>query len=71
MPSWYAHAVRYRGTISAIPIVGLAPVRVGWAIRDSYELLPPAKEFMRMLKEDLQARPAQPGVRVLGESAAA
>jgi DNA-binding transcriptional LysR family regulator len=65
VPSWHAHASGSRATWVAIPITGLPPLRVGWALRDSHELLKPAKEFMRLLKQDLRARPAQPGVRVL------
>jgi DNA-binding transcriptional LysR family regulator len=68
VPSWYANAASSRAIV-AVPITGLAPVRVGWAVRDSHELLPPAKELMRLLKQDLKARPAQPGVRVLRERA--
>jgi DNA-binding transcriptional LysR family regulator len=65
VPSWHAHAVTSRAPTVAIPITGLLPMRVGWALRDSHELLKPAKEFMRLLKQELRARPAQPGVRVL------
>jgi DNA-binding transcriptional LysR family regulator len=67
VPSWYAHAASSRGAIVAIPIAGLPPVRVGWAVRDSHELLPHAKEFMCLLKDDLRGRPAQPGVKLLRE----
>jgi DNA-binding transcriptional LysR family regulator len=65
VPSWYAHASAARAAVVAIPIAGLAPTRVGWALRESYELLEPAREFMRLLKQDLRARPAQAGVRIL------
>jgi DNA-binding transcriptional LysR family regulator len=65
VPSWHAHASTSRASVVAIPIAGLAPIRVGWAMRESYELLKPAREFMRLLKRDLQARPEQSGVRVL------
>jgi DNA-binding transcriptional LysR family regulator len=65
VPSWHAHASAARAAVAAIPIAGLAPIRVGWAMRESYELLKPAREFMRLLKEDLASRPAAPGVRVL------
>jgi DNA-binding transcriptional LysR family regulator len=71
VPSWYAHAASSRTAMAAIPIAGLEPIRVGWAARDSHELLPPAREFMRLLKQDLSARPAQPGVRLLRERARA
>ena len=65
VPSWYAHAA-VSGTSSVpVPITGLPPLRVGWAVRDSYEPLKPARELMRLLKADFQQRPAQPGVRVL------
>jgi DNA-binding transcriptional LysR family regulator len=65
VPSWHAHASAARAAVVAIPIAGLDPIRVGWAMRESYDLLKPAREFMRMLKDDLQSRPAQPGVRLL------
>jgi DNA-binding transcriptional LysR family regulator len=65
VPSWHAHAAASRAPVTATPIRGLAPIRVGWAIRESHELLKPAREFMRMLKADLRARPPQPGVRLL------
>lgn len=63
VPSWHAHASAARAAVVAVPIAGLAPVRVGWAVRESHQLLRPAKEFMRFLRADLRARPAQPGVR--------
>lgn len=65
VPSWYAHISTARSALTAIPIAGLAPIRVGWAMRESYELQKPAREFMRLLKQDLRARAAQPGVRML------
>jgi DNA-binding transcriptional LysR family regulator len=65
VPSWHAHAVASRAPTVAVPITGLAPMRVGWALRESHELLKPGREFMRLLKQDLRARPAQAGVRVL------
>jgi DNA-binding transcriptional LysR family regulator len=65
VPSWHAHAACARAALVAVPIAGLDPIRVGWAMRESYELLEPARQFMRLLKADLRARPAQPGVRVL------
>jgi DNA-binding transcriptional LysR family regulator len=65
VPSWHAHASAARAAVVAIPIAGLDPIRVGWAMRESYELLKPAREFMRLLKDDLQSKPTQPGVRVL------
>ncbi|MET0385858.1 MAG: LysR family transcriptional regulator [Polyangiales bacterium] len=66
VPSWHAHASVARADVTAIPIAGLAPIRVGWALRESYTLLSPARELMRLLKVDLRARPAQPGVRLRG-----
>jgi DNA-binding transcriptional LysR family regulator len=65
VPSWHAHASTPRASVVAIPIAGLAPIRVGWALRSSYEPLKAAREFMRLLKRDLQSRPPQPGVRIL------
>jgi DNA-binding transcriptional LysR family regulator len=65
VPSWHAHASAARAAVVAIPIAGLSPIRVGWAMRDSYELLKPAREFMRLLSQDLRARPPQPGVRLV------
>jgi DNA-binding transcriptional LysR family regulator len=65
VPSWHAHAAVARGPVTAVPITGLAPIRVGWALRESYELLPPARELMRLLKEDLATRTPQPGARLL------
>jgi DNA-binding transcriptional LysR family regulator len=65
VPSWYAHAaVSGSGTV-AVPISDLPPTRVGWALRESYEPLKPAREFMRLLNADLRQRAAQPGVRVV------
>ena len=65
VPSWYAYAAASSKATVAVPIVGLPPLRVGWALRDSYEPLKPARELMRLLKADLQQRPTPPGVRVL------
>lgn len=65
VPSWHAHASTARAQVVAIPISGLDPIRVGWAVRESHELLPPAREFMRMLAKDWQARPRHTGVRLL------
>jgi DNA-binding transcriptional LysR family regulator len=65
VPSWHAHAAVSGAGVVAVPIAGLAPIKVGWALRESYEPLKPAREFMRLLKADLQQRQAQPGVRVL------
>jgi len=65
VPSWHARASTGRAALVAIPIAGLPPIRVGWAVRDSYALLKPARELMRLLRAELRARPAQPGVRVL------
>jgi DNA-binding transcriptional LysR family regulator len=65
VPSWHAHASTERAPVVAIPIAGLDPIRVGWAMRESYEPLRPAQEFVRLLRRDLAARPAQPGVRLL------
>jgi DNA-binding transcriptional LysR family regulator len=70
VPSWHAHLSTARAPVVAIPIAGLAPIRVGWAMRESYELQEPAREFMRMVKRDIQARPAQSGVRLLAASGA-
>lgn len=55
-------------SVVAIPIAGLDPIRVGWAMRESYERSKAAREFMRLLTEDLRAKPAQAGVRVLPAS---
>jgi DNA-binding transcriptional LysR family regulator len=68
VPSWHAAASVARAAVVAIPIAGLDPIRVGWAMRESYEPLKPASEFMRLLKQELMARPAQPGVRILRRS---
>jgi DNA-binding transcriptional LysR family regulator len=65
VPSWHAHASTARAPVVAVPISGLDPIRVGWAMRESYELLKPARTFMQLLKADLHSRPAQPGVRLL------
>lgn len=65
VPSWHAHAATTCAPVAAVPITGLAPIRVGWAFRESYELRKPARELMRLLKEDLAARTPQPGARVL------
>lgn len=67
VPSWHARAAvaRARAALVAIPIAGLPPIRVGWAVRSSYEPHKPARELMRMLRADLRARPAQPGSRLL------
>lgn len=65
VPSWHAHASTARATVVAIPIAGIDPIRVGWAMREAYEPLEPAREFMRLLRRDLAARPAQAGVRLL------
>jgi DNA-binding transcriptional LysR family regulator len=65
VPSWYAHARAAQATMVAVPIANLPASRVGWAQRESHELLAPTKEFMRLLKADFHSRPAQPGVRVL------
>lgn len=65
VPSWHAHASAARGSVAAVPIAGLEPIQVGWALRESYEPLKPAREFMRLLERDLRSRQAQPGVRVL------
>lgn len=67
VPSWYAHAAAARAAVVAIPIAGLEPVRVGWAMREAYEPLKPALEFMRLLRKDLAGRPAQVGVRIVRE----
>jgi DNA-binding transcriptional LysR family regulator len=65
VPSWHAHASTARAALVAIPITGLAPIRVGWAVRESHQLLKPAREFMRLMRADLRARAEQPGVRLL------
>ncbi|HKU40850.1 MAG TPA: LysR family transcriptional regulator [Polyangiales bacterium] len=65
VPSWHAHAAVKRAAVTAIPIQGLAPVRVGWALRDTHQLLKPAREFMRLLKQDLKERELPPGARLL------
>jgi DNA-binding transcriptional LysR family regulator len=65
VPSWYAHASAARAAVVAVPIVGLKPVRVGWAMREAYEPLKPAHEFMQLLRRDLAGRPEQAGVRLL------
>jgi DNA-binding transcriptional LysR family regulator len=65
VPSWYAPAPSSRGTTIAIPISNFPPSRIGWALRQSHELLTPAREFMRLLQADFHARPAQAGVRLL------
>jgi DNA-binding transcriptional LysR family regulator len=65
VPSWHAGASTARSALSAIPIAGLQPIRVGWATRASYQLLKPARELMRLLRADLRSKPAQPGVRLL------
>jgi DNA-binding transcriptional LysR family regulator len=65
VPSWHAHASAARGSVTAVPIAGLDPIRVGWALRQSYEPPRPVREFMRLLERDLRSRKAQPGVRVL------
>jgi DNA-binding transcriptional LysR family regulator len=64
VPSWHAHLSTARAPVVAIPISDLAPIRVGWAMRESYALHEPARAFMRMLRQDLQSRPAQPGVKL-------
>jgi DNA-binding transcriptional LysR family regulator len=65
VPSWHAHASTSQAAVVAIPISDLPPIRVGWAMRESHELLKPAKGFMKLLKQDLRTRPVQAGVRVL------
>lgn len=65
VPSWYAPAPGSRSATVAIPIAQLPPSRVGWAVRESHELLTPAREFMRLLQTDLHARAAREGVRLL------
>jgi DNA-binding transcriptional LysR family regulator len=65
VPSWHAHLSAARAPVVAIPISSIPPIRVGWAMRESYELHEPAREFMRLLKRDLQARSIQSGVRLL------
>jgi DNA-binding transcriptional LysR family regulator len=65
VPNWHAHTASARSALVAIPLTGLAPMRVGWAIRDSHELLTPAKVFVRLLQQDLRARLPLPGVRAL------
>jgi DNA-binding transcriptional LysR family regulator len=61
VPSWFGHA----SSAIAIPIEGLDPIHVGWAVRSTHDLLKPAKTFMRLLHNDLAARAEQPGVRLL------
>lgn len=61
VPSWFGHA----SSAVAIPIEGMEPIQIGWAVRSTHELLKPAKTFMRLLHRDLASRPTQPGVRVL------
>jgi len=65
VPSWHARASTGRAAVVAIPIAGLAPIRVGWAVRATCEPWKPARELMRLLRADLRARPPQPGVRLL------
>jgi DNA-binding transcriptional LysR family regulator len=65
VPSWHAHAASERAPVVAIPISGLPPIRVGWAMREAYEPLKSASEFMRLLKQDLQSRSIPKGVRFL------
>jgi DNA-binding transcriptional LysR family regulator len=65
VPSWHAHASTERAEVVAIPITGLDPIRVGWALRDAHELLEPANEFMRLVSKDWESRPRHKGVRVL------
>lgn len=65
VPSWHAHASAARAAVVAIPIAGLTPIRVGWAMREAYEPLAPARAFMQLLRQDLAGRTPQPGVRLL------
>ena len=65
VPSWHAHASTTSASVVAIPISGLAPIRVGWALRESYEMLKPARAFMQLLQRDFASRSHPPGVRVL------
>ena len=61
VPSWFGHAAN----AIAIPIEGMEPIQIGWAVRSTHDLLKPAKTFMRLLRADLEARASQPGVRLL------
>jgi DNA-binding transcriptional LysR family regulator len=68
VPSWHAAASTARAELAAIPIAGLPPIRVGWAMRASYQPLKPARELMRLLRADLRSKSAQQqqqGVRVV------
>ena len=64
VPSWHAHESVARASVRAVPITGLPPVRVGWALRKDEEPMPPARAFMELLGEEL-AKEDVPGVRVL------
>ena len=61
VPSWFGHAA----SAIPVPIEGMEPIQIGWAVRSTHELLKPAKTFMRLLHSDLAARASQPGVRLL------
>lgn len=65
VPSWHAHAAKSGAAVVATPIEGLPPMRVGWALRASHALLPPARDFMRLVKEDFRGKPTQLGVKNL------
>jgi DNA-binding transcriptional LysR family regulator len=70
IPSWHAHestsqAADGKAAVIAVPIVGLPPVRVGWAHREDEALLAPAAAFITMLQEDLKKQSDIPGVRLL------
>jgi DNA-binding transcriptional LysR family regulator len=65
VPSWHAHAAKSGAAVVATPIEGLPPMRVGWALRASHALLPPAREFMHLVKEDFRSRSPLLGVRKL------
>lgn len=65
VPSWHAHASTSSASVVAIPIAGLAPIQVGWALRSSYEALKPARAFMQLLRRDFETRAHPAGVRVL------